>query len=497
MENPKVFIASFMHETHSFSPVQADLESFRQTGYYIGEEVPARFRGTRHELGGVFDCADRFGWSLDHPIAAYTTPSGTVTHKAYEHVANIIVDGLKSSVPVDGILLVLHGAMATEHLEDAEAELVRRLRDICGPDIPIAVTLDIHANVGPDLARHANIVSTYRTTPHVDMYDTAVRAGTLLQDAMLGKRKPSLAYAQRPMFYSLDMGRTISGSGPMVDILAKAKALIENHDGILDISINAGFDWSDKKHLGSSVLVTHDNVPSLAQAIADELMDFAWSTRAEKTVALLTVDEVVAIALQPAEGEGPLLIGDYTDCPGGGAAGDGTKLLQALLKAPVKDVAVASIADPEAAAAGIAAGVGGTVRVSLGGKIDPRFGGEPIEIEGIITAVSDGDVVRKGSYYTGTTTSYGPSCVIKVGEVSIIVATNRVQIDDREQFRIFGIQPETTNILVCKAVNHFRADYEKIGRRLVYAESGGIMSINFRQFPFKNVRRPIWPLDDL
>lgn len=493
----RVFAASFMHETHSFSPVKADLETFRRADYYLGDEIAKHYRGTRHEFGAVFDLAEQFSWELVHPVAAFTMPSGTVTREAYEHVAKIIVDGLKAGGRFDGILLALHGAMATEHVEDAEAELIRRVRDIVGPDVPIAVTLDIHANVGPDLARYANIVSTYRTTPHVDIYDTAERAGMLLQKAMLGEHRPTLAYAQRPTFNSLDMGRTITGRGPMVDILAKAKSLIDIHKEILDISINAGFDWSDKKNIGSSILVTHDGAPALAQTIADKLIEFAWATRAEKTVTLLSVDEVVEIALKPAEGKGPLLIGDYTDCPGGGAAGDGTNLLSALLKAPVKDVAFASIADPEAAQAGIAAGVGGKVRLELGGKIDPRFGGGPIAIEGVVKSVSDGLVVRKGAYYTGTTTSYGPSCVIRVGEVSIIVATNRVQIDDREQFRIFGIEPESTNILVCKAVNHFRADYEKIGRRLIYAESGGIMSINFKQFPFRNVRRPIWPLDDI
>lgn len=137
------------------------------------------------------------------------------------------------------------------------------------------------------------------------------------------------------------------------------------------------------------------------------------------------------------------------------------------------------------------------MQLELGGKIDPKFGGGPVALTGTVKAISDGNVVRRGPYYTGTTIAYGPSCLVQVGEIKIIVATNRVQIDDREQFRIFGIQPETTNVLVCKAVNHFRADFEKIGRQLIYVESGGIMSTNFAQFPFKNVRRPIWPLDDL
>jgi len=199
------------------------------------------------------------------------------------------------------------------------------------------------------------------------------------------------------------------------------------------------------------------------------------------------------IAREPADAAGPLLIGDYTDCPGGGAAGDGTLLLKAMIDSGVPDFAFGSIADPVAAKAGI----GQDVRLELGGKMDPRFGGGPLTVTGKVLAVLDGAVVRKGPYSTGKVTSFGPSCVVEVGGVKIIVATKRAQIDDREQFRIFGIQPETTNVLVCKAVNHFRADYEKIGRRLVHAESGGIMSLNFAQFPFRQIRRPIWPLDDI
>jgi microcystin degradation protein MlrC len=497
MKRFTVFAASFMHETHSFSPVQADLENFQASDYYLGDDIPKAYGGTRHEFGAILDAADEFGWNLIHPISVSTMPSGTVTRRAFEHISDIITDGVKESEHLDGIILALHGAMATEHVEDAEAELVRRVRAIVGPEVPIAVSLDIHANAGPDLARYANIVSTYRTTPHVDIYETADRAARLLQRAMVGEIRPTLVYSQKPMFYGLDMGRTITGSGPMVSALEKASALLAAHEPILDISINAGFDWSDKKNIGSSVLVTHDGVPSLAQTIADDLMDFAWATRAEKTVRLLSVDEAVEVAITPSSDGRPLLIGDYTDCPGGGAAGDGTNLLRALLSAPVRDVAYGSIADPRAVEIAIAAGVGAVVQLELGGKIDPKFGGGPVALTGTVKAISDGNVVRKGAYYTGTTTAYGPSCLVQVGEIKIIVATNRVQIDDREQFRIFGIQPETTNVLVCKAVNHFRADFEKIGRQLIYVESGGIMSTNFAQFPFKNVRRPIWPLDDL
>lgn len=497
MQGFKVFSAGVMHESHSFSELRADLDRFRTTdGYHRDDEVLTAYRGTNSEMGAVIDQAERHGWDLVHPLMANTTPSGPVTREAYEHFSDVILTALRAALPVDGLLMPLHGAMVTDGLEDAEGELVRRLRDVVGPDVPIAVTLDLHANVGPDLAHYADIISGYRTTPHVDMYETARRVGELLQRAMLREIRPRIAYAQPAAFESLDMGRTISGAGPMVDILAQARAL-EGKDDILDISIQAGFDWSDKKHLGPSVLVTSDGETPRAQEIADELAAFAWRTRGVKTIALLPIDEAMRIAQEPGGGPGPLLIGDFTDCPGAAAMGDGTLLLKAMIEADLEDAALCSIADPYAVQQAVAAGVGATVRLSLGGKLNPKFGGGPLDCDAMVLRLSDGVAVRKGPYYTGVATTFGPSCLLEIGGVRVIVATNRLQIDDREQFRIFGVDPDTTNIVACKAVNHFRADFEPIGRRLIYVEAGGLASCNFKQFDYRRVRRPVWPLDDV
>ena len=370
----KVVSAGVMHESHSFCLLLADLERFKsQGGYYRDQEIVARYRGTNSEMGAVLDLADRYGWDLVHPLMADTTPSGPVTEDAFEHFSEVVLTALRKELPVDGLLMVLHGAMVTQHLPDAEGELVRRLREVVGLDVPIAVTLDLHGNIGPDLARYADIVSAYRTTPHVDQHETATRVGELLQRAMLGEVNPRIAYAQPQTFEALDMGRTISGAGPMVDILAKASEHLANEPDILDISIQAGFDWSDKRYLGPSVLVTGNGETPRAQVIADELAEFAWATRGVKTIELLPVEEAMRIAKEPATRPGPLLIGDFTDCPGAAAMGDGTVLLKAMIEARLEDAALCSIADAAAVQVAIDAGVGKTVRLELGGKLDPRF----------------------------------------------------------------------------------------------------------------------------
>ena len=190
-----------------------------------------------------------------------------------------------------------------------------------------------------------------------------------------------------------------------------------------------------------------------------------------------------------------MLFRSYTDNPGGGAHGDGTSFLKALLESKVEDAVVGHIADPESAKIGIDAGIGATVTLNLGGKTDPRFGGTPLKVTGKVEAIADGVYTRKGKYATGTVGTIGPSFLLNLGHVRVIVSSIKSQIDDREQFRMFGIEPEKVNVLLCKASNHFRADFEPMARKLIYIDSGGIVSRNFAQFPYKKVRRPIWPLD--
>lgn len=493
-----VLCAGLQHESHSFCPVPADLDSFRSTGGISqGNEVVQNFRGSRSEVGAVIDLAETLDWSLTLPLFAHFVPSGPVTQEAFEYFSNVILKAIDEAAPLDGVIMPLHGAMVVEHLADAEGELVRRVREAVGPDMPIAVTFDLHGNISLDMARYANIVSTYRTTPHIDQYETAWRAGELLQRAMSGEITPRVAYAQRPMFDALDMGRTISGYGPMVEINRMAsKAMIE-HPTILDVAIHAGFDWSDKYSTGPSILVTSDNDLERAEHIAEDLITYAWNTRAEKTVEMVSVEEAIAVALEPAEGTGPLLIGDFTDCPGAAAVGDNTVLLRAMIDAKLEGSALASIADAESVKTCIEAGEGATVELTLGGKLHPVYSATPLHVTARVVKISDGLAVRTGPYFTGTKVNYGPSCLIDIDGILVIVATFRIQIDDRSQFRIFGINTEEMNILACKAVNHFRADFEPISRRLIYVDAGGIASRNYKQFPYRNIRRPIWPLDSI
>lgn len=491
----RVFVASVKHESHSFCVVKADLAAFKHRGYHTGDGIPKAFRGTRTELGAVFDAADKYGWSLIHPLAANAMPAGPVTEGAYEHFCERILTALSGAGAVDGILLVLHGAMICEHVDDAEGELLARVRRIVGPDLPIAITLDLHANVTDDMAGLCNIMCAYRTTPHVDMYETGERAAALLERTMAGEIDPRVYVARRPMLNALDDGRTVGSSGPMIDLLAAASEIEAADPGILEIAISSGFAWADIEQAGATVAVTSNGWSSKAVEIAERLIDEAWRTRSVWTIEFLSLDRAMEIALKAPRGKGPLLIGDYTDCPAGGPAGDGTNLLKAMIEAKLPNAAFGVMNDAEAAAAAHKAGVGATLSLSLGGKKDPRFGGLPLPVTAKVLKLSDGNYVRKGPMATGTHGSLGPSALLDIGGIRTIVASAPIAIDDREQFRILGIDPEKETVLACKAMNHFRADYEAMASGLIYVDSGGSCSQNFSQFPFKKLRRPISPLD--
>ncbi|MCC7045476.1 MAG: M81 family metallopeptidase [Alphaproteobacteria bacterium] len=490
----RVFASSVKHETHSFASSRTDLTAFRNRDYVRDDDIPRRFRGTRTEWGAVFDAAGRLGWTVIHPLAVWATPSGLVTAGTFAHFSEIILSGLKAALPVDGVLLILHGAMIAEGADDPEGEILARVRTLVGPDLPVAITLDMHANVTDAMARHASIMTAYRTTPHIDMYETGWRAATILDRAMRGEVRPRVTLARRPML-GVDDGRTVAADAPMVQWLNLAAEVEAAIPGVLCASLQAGYAWGDIAEAGPSVAITADGYDARYVDAAERLIDEGWRRRQARTIDLLPLDQAMAIAWSFPAGNGPLLIADYTDCPAGGAPGDGTALLRAMVEAQLPGAVLGFLNDPAAVAMGRAAGVGATITTVLGGTLEPGFGGTPLSVTGRVATLSDGDYVRRGPMATGSPGSLGPCMLLKVGDLRIAVIGRAMAVDDREQFRTLGVHPEQERIVACKAMNHFRADFEPIGGKLIYVDSGGICSTDYRQFPYRKLRRPIAPLD--
>src|SRR5215470_4786221 len=399
---PRVLIARFMHETNTFSRVKTDMALIRRRDFHLENEIPQAFRGTRSSLGATFEAADKYGWSLVHPVSANPNPSGIVTDDAFEQIVGMILEAAHRKGSIDGALLHLHGAMVTEVHEDAEGELLARLRQKLGSRTPIVVTLDLHANVTCKMADNANALIAFRTYPHIDMYERAWQGAHLLERAMNGEIRPKTVLARRPTIHGLNHGRT--QEGPMVELLGRADK-IEAAGEALVVSICAGFTRSDIHDVGPTVTVTGDGDSPRLREIAESFMDYAWQTRTYDSAKLLPIAEVVAMAKAGKPGNKPLVIADYTDNPGGGGYGDATALLKGLVDAKVENVAFHALYDPEAIQQALSNGLG-KQSLTVGGKTDPRLGGGPLTLEGEVTTITNGRFIAWGPMGGGVQRDY-------------------------------------------------------------------------------------------
>jgi len=492
----RVLTGRFMHETNTFSVQKTDMALWRRRDFHRDNEIPAAFRGTRSALGATFEAADKFGWTLIHPVSANANPSGTVTDDAFEQIAGMILGGVDNQGPIDGVLLHLHGAMVVDSYEDGEGELLVRLRKKLGPEVPVVVTLDLHANVTQQMADNASALIAFRTYPHIDQYERAWQGAELLERAMRGEVKPRTVIARRPMMYGLDRGRT--QKGPMAELIARGEAL-EKSGEALAVSVSAGFSRANIGDVGPSVTVTVDmsrgDARPHGQAVAEEYMDHAWQTRDYQSFTLLSVAEAVARAKAGKPGDKPLIVADYTDNPGGGGYGDATAFLKGLVESRAERVAFHAICDPEAVMAGMRAGVGIETTIALGGKTDPAMGGGPLNLTGEVTHLTNGKFIAYGPMGGGLERDYGPSMVFRVGGIDIIVITNNGQAVDLAQFTSLGIDPTRYTTVCVKSMQHFRAAFEPIAREIILADTGALCSETYTPELFDKVRRPVWPLD--
>jgi microcystin degradation protein MlrC len=489
----RVLIAQFMHETNTFSKLPTTLDDYRRRFLVEGEAVVAKFKGTKNEIGGYIDAASHYGWEPVYAVAANATPSGKLTRETWETIRDKIADTARKAGKLDGICLSLHGAMVTETEDDAEGALLELLRGIAGPGMPIAATLDLHANATVRMARHANALVSYRTYPHIDGYERAVQAAALVQAAMEGTKKPRCLLVQPAMLEGADHGRTTQ-PGLMRDLLARADEH-EKEPGIDVVSIQAGFTWADIPYTGPSVAVSHEPAAEArAKAIAASLLDEIWRRRDESSSDYRSIADGIAAARAGADKPGPLVIADGTDNPGGGGYNDTTPVLQALLDAKVENVAFGTIYDPATVQQAMKAGVGAEIDVELGGHTDVSMG-QPVKARAIVKMLSDGLFRNDGPMNAGVETNMGPTAVLRIAGIDVVTISNRIQTIDLQVFLSQGIDPAAKSVLVVKSVQHFRAAYAPIAREIVLVDSGGICSPDIARLKFTKLRRPIWPLD--
>ena len=487
----RILTAEIAHETNTFNIYPTDIPDFQDRFVLDGPSARA-IRGDKNtELAGVLDVGREHDWELTHAISAGAGPGGRVTDRAFDYLCAPLLTAAQEG-DWDGILLILHGAMATESHDDGEGEILRRLRAITGPDLPIAVTLDPHANVSAQMCDLAQILVSFTTYPHVDMRATGRRTAELLHRAIIGDIHPMTLRAHRPMLEEASGGRTDMGA--MIDRHAMARAY-EARKGVYAISINGAFPCADIAEVGPTVLVTCEADTADTRAIAEEIAEDIWARREETLNTYLTVDEAATAASAWEPGAGPLIIADYADNPGSGAYGDSTALLSALLTAGITDTCFGPMIDPEIASQLQSNTVGDNVTLQLGGKTAPEFGGGPIEVTGTVRWLGEGVFVGSGPILGGQQRSMGHTAVLRVQGIDILIISVAQQLLDLRQFETFGIVPQSCRVVALKSMQHFRAAFAPIAGRIIVCDSGALCTLNYAALPYSSVPRPIFPLD--
>jgi len=487
----KFVVAMLSHETNMFSPVKTELRHFKERELFYGEEMFTALKGTKTAIGGFMDAAKANNIELVPTVAASAMPAGLVTADAYRTLKEKILDGTKAAGTVDGVVAALHGSMAVEGIGNAEGDFLGDVRRIVGPRTPVVCTLDLHATVTKLMIDSCDAMFGFDTNPHIDSYERAVEAVNAAVAIKAGKIKPVMALRKPPMMPPTINMRTTEG--PMVKIFERAYKM-EQDPKVINVNVAGGFPFMDTEEAGFSIVVITNNDLELAEKYAQQLSDFAWSIRREFLKPLTPVPEGVKRAMEAKEG--PVILADVADNPGGGGSGDGTVVLKTLLDMGARDVGLALIKDPEAVDKAIKAGVGATVTMMVGGKTD-HFHGPPVKITGKVKTVTDGVFVHKGPMGTGSKGEIGRSVVLQVNGIELIVSELKMAPNDPEIFRRHGIEPTEKKILIVKSRGHFRAGYEPFAKEIIEVDAPGVASPNLKQFPYKHLRRPIFPLDDI
>ncbi|WP_181893233.1 M81 family metallopeptidase [Falsiruegeria mediterranea] len=492
----RVAIIEYNNESNTFTVMQTGLDDFRAKHYDIGEDIPRNLRGTGSEIGGAIEVAEAWGWIPVYITAAQAEPGGPITEATRVEITEEAKRRLQAGAPYDGVFVALHGAMVTESDQDGESQFLREVRAIVGHDIPIAVTLDLHANIFDKMADLVQIAVSFRTYPHIDMREVGVEACELLHRAMSGDIHPKLEIQRPPMLVGCDDGRT-TNDGPMCRLLESAAQEMQT-PGILNVAINAGFTDADVWAAGPSVLVTYDTATTdqrAASACAGRICDQIWAFRDQWDLPI-PLDDCIAQLSAPRLGEGPVVVADFSDNPGSGAYGDCTALIAAMLRVGVQNAAAGALYDPQAASELAAHGVGAVVTLSIGGKTDASVGGGPLEVTGKVMAISDGAFTFEGPMFTGLPGSTGQSVCLRVQGLDIMIVSDRMQMLDQNIFRVVGIEPADKSVLAVKSMQHFKGAFAPIASDIIVTDAGGLCTPNVKRRTYTRLRRPVFPLDN-
>lgn len=487
-------LAMIKHETNTFSPVPTPLARFFRGNPEIlaGERAIRAYENTDSGLGGYIEVARRVGAEIVVPVAAESWPSGPTSAETHELLCKLVLDEVRKG-GYDAILLDLHGAMVAEGVEDAEGDLLRRLREI-DPETPVAVTLDMHANIYADIVDHATVISGFHTYPHVDIREAGVRAANVIVRTLQGEIKPVMTWAGKPMLPHVMCQGT--HAEPNKSLQERCRQL--EAEGVLAASVFVGFPHADIREAGLSAVVCTDANLAQAEQYRDELLERAWNDRAKWVFHPEPLAPTIARAKTIEQG--PVVLLDHFDNTGSGGTMDTTAVLAEVLRQELDNVVFYAICDPQAAREAATAGVGSTITLPLGGKVDMpaiKQASEPLTVTGRVKLVFDGVYLNRGPMYRGVRNDTGLTVVIDTGRVEIVVVSRHQEPFDINCLLSAGIDPLQKRYVVLKSRVHWRAGFSAMATEIIECSGVGVTTSDYSQLDFQRVRRPIYPLDPL
>jgi microcystin degradation protein MlrC len=479
----KLFTATLYHETNSFSPVPTSLDSYREMFLFL----PSTGEGEQHAQSLVADVnfcqlARARGHEAHQGLMAGAQASMPMTRETWQRLRDELLTGLRDVLPVDAVVVFLHGAQMAESTDDCEGELLQAIREIVGPQVVVGVLLDLHANVSDAMVKHADLTVSCQEYPHTDFESRGAHLLELVERAVAGDIAPVTACARIPMLGSFPTTRE-----PMRSFVDKLAGL-QKSGAALTVSVIHGFAWSDVPFAGASMLVCCDGDIQHAGSLARDLAREFFAMRDEIVTPALSMDVAIERALS--EKHGPVVIADTADNPGGGAPGDSTYLLRRIVELGIENVGVAMIYDPAAVRFAMAAGEGAELELRIGGKLS-ALSGDPLDLRVTVKKVS-GDAVQLRDV---SHRRLGDAVAVECNGVEIVLCSVREQTFTAECFTELGIDPTAKRILSVKSHQHFFEDFSRFASRVLYATAPGVINRNFAELPYERIARPVWPID--
>lgn len=470
----RIAVGGFQHETNTFAPQPATLADFvapdAWPGLTRGAELIDAVRGINLPAAGFIAEAQSSGDTIVPLTWCSATPSGRVTRDAFEHIAQLLIDDLRDLRHLDAVYLDLHGAMVADHVDDADGELLRRIRATVGPDIPVIASLDFHANVSSLMVGEASALVAYRTYPHVDMANTGSRALRCLH-AIRGRGIAN--HLQQPPFLI-----PLTSQCTLVEPLASVFSEVAHRESgdIVSLNFTPGFPAADVAECGPAVFgygLQRDAIAGHVNAIATEIS----ARRAEFALDILPIDAALQELDQiPPQRGRPVVLADTQDNPGGGGTATTTSLLKALIAHRTPGVLAGVIFDPDAASRAHEAGIGASIEMEVGasfGSGEGVAGETPLRGRVRILSLGDGRFTATGPFYLGSRMNLGPMALLEFGGIHVAVASRKQQAADQAMFRHLGAEPADFAVLVLKSSVHFRADFGPIAHRVIVVEAPG------------------------